>query len=254
MQQVAIYPDLAAASVFITGGATGIGADMVRAFVAQGARVAFVDVNADACAALRASLTTPAIPPEYEVVDVCEVATLQGAMARLAARCGAFSVLVNNVANDERHLAHEVTPQYFDDRVAVNLRPAFFATQAVVAGMVAAGGGSIINLGSTIWRIKGAGMPVYGMCKAAITGLTRNMARELGAQNIRINTVSPGWVMTERQLALWVDAEGEREIEANQCLQGRLQGDDIAQMVLFLASCASRMISAQDFVVDAGWT
>ena len=256
-QPPAIYPDLAQASVFITGGASGIGADIVRAFVAQGARVAFVDIDATATAALCTSLQEAGKHQgtvQAEVVDVADVAALQAVMQQLAARSGPFSVLVNNVAHDERHAWQNVTPLEWDQRVAVNLRAHFFAAQAVAPGMVAGGGGSIINLGSISWKVKGRDYPVYATCKAAITGLTRSLARELGAQNIRVNTVVPGWVMTQRQLALWVNAEAEREIDASQCLPGRLQGSDIAQMVLFLASNASRMISAQEFVVDAGWT
>lgn len=254
MSLLAIYPDLAAASVFVTGGASGIGADIVRAFVAQGARVGFVDIDAAATTALLASLQAGPGQVRARVADVADIAQLQLAMQQLAAECGPFSVLVNNVAHDERHAWQNVSPEYWNDCVAVNLRAHFFAAQAVAPGMALLGGGSIINLGSISWKVKGRDYPVYATCKAAITGLTRSLARELGPQRIRVNTVAPGWVMTERQLALWVNAEAEREIDASQCLPGRLQGNDIAQMVLFLASGAASMISAQEFVVDAGWT
>ena len=247
---MAHYPDLAHQAVLVTGGASGIGADIVRAFAAQGARVALLDVDAQATADLCASV--PGIVAE--VVDVRDIAALQAACQTLAARCGPFRVLVNNVGHDERHDWQTVTPVYWDDRVAVNLRAHFFAAQALAPGMAAMGGGAIINLGSTCWKIKGRDYPVYATCKAAITGLTRSLARELGAQHIRVNSVTPGWVMTPRQLANWLTPEGEQEMDHNQCLPGRLQGDDIAQMVLFLSSGVSRMISAQEFVVDAGWT
>ncbi|MEN9868564.1 MAG: hypothetical protein RL748_4154 [Pseudomonadota bacterium] len=247
---VAIYPDLKQQSVLITGGGSGIGADIAAAFLAQGARVAIVERDATLIANITQRL--PALACAQ--ADVCDIAALRAACAELAARCGPFSTLVNNVANDERHHWQDVTPEYFDQCISVNLRPAFFAAQALAPAMATLGGGAIINLGSTSWMIKGRDYPVYATCKSAMNGLTRSMARELGAQNIRVNTVVPGWVMTEKQLARWVDAAGERAMDENQCLPGRLQGSDIANMVLFLASQASRMISAQEFVVDAGWT
>ncbi len=250
MNNLANYPDLAQKTVLVTGGASGIGADIVRAFVAQGARVAFVDVDALATAALCADL--PGV--EAEVVEVRDIAALQAACHALALRSGPFRVLVNNVADDERHAWQTVTPTYWDASISVNLRPHFFAAQALAPAMAAMGGGVIVNIGSTSWKIKGRDYPVYATCKAAITGLTRGLARELGGQHIRVNTVTPGWVMTKRQLENWVTAEGEQEMDRNQCLPGRLQGNDIAQMVLFLSSDASRMITAQEFVVDAGWT
>jgi NAD(P)-dependent dehydrogenase (short-subunit alcohol dehydrogenase family) len=162
--------------------------------------------------------------------------------------------LVNNVANDQRHDLMSVTPDDFDWRVSVNLRPAFFAAQAVVPGMRRRGGGVIVNLGSISWMIKGKGYPVYGTCKSATVGLTRSLARDLGPDNIRVNTLTPGWIMTEKQLTQWVDAEGERAMDDNQCLPGRIVGADIANMALFLAADDSSMVTAQDFVVDAGWT
>jgi NAD(P)-dependent dehydrogenase (short-subunit alcohol dehydrogenase family) len=147
-----------------------------------------------------------------------------------------------------------VTPDYFDQRIAVNLRPHYFATQAVLASMRERGGGSIINMGSGSWKIKGAGYSVYATAKSAMLGLTRVLARELGPERIRVNCVVPGWVMTERQKTLWLDEEGERAMDLNHCLPGRIVGTDIAHMALFLAADTSRMISAQEFVVDAGWS
>ncbi len=247
---VAIYPDLAKQSVLITGGGSGIGADIARAFMAQGARVAIIDYDPALLVKMSASL--PGL--ETAMVDVRDINALRAACQDLASRCGPFHTLVNNVANDERHHWQDITPEYWDDRVNINLRPSFFAAQSLAPAMAELGGGAIINLGSTSWMIKGKNFPVYATCKSAMNGLTRSLAREFGHHGIRVNTVVPGWVMTERQLALWVDAEGERAMAENQCLPGRLLGSDIAQMVLFLASAASRMITAQEFVVDAGWT
>lgn len=235
--------------VIVTGGAGGIGADIVRAFAAQGSRVGFVDVDARAGEALAASL------PQTHFVrcDVTDVPALQAAMARLAQAVGGVDVLVNNVANDQRHEIDELTPAYFDDRIAVNLRPHFFATQAVLPAMRARGGGSIVNLGSGSWKNKATHLWVYATAKSAMLGFTRVLARELGAHNIRVNCVVPGWVMTERQVALWLDEEGEREMDRHHCIPGRIVGQDIAHMVLFLAADTARMVTAQEFVVDAGW-
>jgi NAD(P)-dependent dehydrogenase (short-subunit alcohol dehydrogenase family) len=162
-------------------------------------------------------------------------------------------VLVNNVASDDRHTLESVTPAYYEERMAINARPAFFAIQSVVPGMRRLGFGSIVNLGSTGWQGKGGAYPCYAIAKSSVNGLTRGLARPLGEDRIRINTVSPGWVMTERQIKLWLDAEGEREIKRNQCLPDKLQPQDIARMVLFLASDDAAMCTAQEFKVDAGW-
>jgi len=244
------YASLAGQGVIVTGGAGGIGADIVRAFAQQGSRVGFVDRDESAGAALAASL------PDtwFEACDVTDVAALQAAIGRLAARTGGVDVLVNNVAHDQRHRIEEITPEFFDGRIAVNLRPHFFATQAVLASMRAKGGGSIVNIGSGSWKNKTAQLAVYASAKAAMLGMTRCLARDLGAERIRVNCVVPGWVMTERQLALWVDAAGEAEMDRNHCIPGRIVGADIANMVLFLAADTARMVTAQEFVVDAGWS
>lgn len=244
------FNSLQGRSVLITGGASGIGADMVRAFAGQGCRVGFLDRDAAAGEALAASLQGVV----FRCCDVTDVPALQSAMAALQADVDGVDVLVNNVAHDERHTIESVTPDYFDERVAINLRPHFFATQAVLAGMRARGGGAIVNMGSASWRMKGTGYSVYATCKSAMLGFTRVLARELGPHNIRVNCVVPGWVMTERQVALWVDEAAERAIDHNQCLPGRILGQDIAHMALFLAADTSRMITASEFLVDAGWT
>jgi NAD(P)-dependent dehydrogenase (short-subunit alcohol dehydrogenase family) len=236
--------------VIVTGGASGIGADIVRGFAAQGCVVGFLDRDEAAGQALAASLANA----HFQACDVSDVPALQAAMATLIARLGSVDVLVNNVANDQRHEVEAVTPEFFDERVAINLRPHFFATQAVIGPMRERGGGAIVNLGSTSWKSKALGLSVYATCKSAMSGFTRSLARELGGDGIRVNCVVPGWVMTERQLALWVDEAGEREMDRNQCIAGRIVGADIANMVMFLAADTARMITAQEFVVDAGWT
>lgn len=245
------YQSLRGQGVIVTGGASGIGADIVRAFAAQGCRVGFVDRMADAGRALAADLGGTCF---FEACDVADVAALQAAIGRLAERTGGVDVLVNNVANDERHRIDEVTPDYFDGRIAVNLRPHFFAAQVVLPSMRARGGGSIVNIGSGSWKNKTLGLAVYATAKSAMAGLTRCLARELGPDNIRVNHIVPGWVMTERQVSLWVDDAGERAMDENQCLPGRIVGQDIAHMALFLAADTSRMITAAEFVVDAGWS
>lgn len=252
--RLARYPSLSGRSVFITGGGSGIGAALVSAFVRQGSRVGFIDIDEKASAALAARLAAEGGAVWWERCDVRDIAALREAIARAAAALGDFTVLVNNVANDERHEFEKVTPEYWDDRIAINQRPAFFAIQAVVPGMRRAGGGSIINFGSISWQTKGPDYPVYATAKSSMNGLTRGLARRLGRDNIRINTVTPGWVMTERQLALWVTPESEAEIDRAQCLPGRVLAEDLARMVLFLASDDARMCTAQEYVVDAGWT
>lgn len=251
----AVYPSLSGRVVFVSGGATGIGAAMVEAFCGQGSRVAFVDIDGPAAEALAQRLAgATGGKPLFVHCDVTDIAALQGALARVASTLGPIRVLVNNAANDRRHALAETTPELWDATVAVNLRHHFFAAQAVAPGMEAAGGGSIVNFGSVSWMNKTPGMPAYTASKAAVKGLTRCLARELGPKNIRVNTIVPGWVMTEKQLRLWVTPEGERRMDEGQCLKGRLQPADIAAMALFLAADDSRMCTAQDFVVDAGWS
>jgi len=251
----ACYPSLRGRAAFVTGGGSGIGAAIVAALAAQGARVAFVDLAADASRALVESLQAQGLPaPWWRAVDVCDIAALQAAMAAAAQAIGDFAVLVNNVAHDERHALEAVTPEYWEQRIAVNQRPAFFAIQAAVPGMKRLGGGAIVNLGSTGWQNKNGDYPLYAMAKSSVNGLTRGLAQPLGRDRIRINTVSPGWVMTERQVRLWLTPEGEEAIARNQCLPDKLLPDDVARMVLFLAADDGRACTAQEFIVDAGWT
>jgi NAD(P)-dependent dehydrogenase (short-subunit alcohol dehydrogenase family) len=255
MNKLARYPSLQGRRVFVTGGGTGIGEAIVRAFVEQGAVVAFVDIAREASESLCASLADAGhVAPVFRYCDITDIPALQRTMAELAETLGDFEVLVNNAANDQRHDIEQVSLDYWNERIAINQRPMFFTAQAVLPGMKKRGVGSIINFSSMSWHAKGAGYPVYATTKAAVIGLTRSLARDLGPFGVRVNTVTPGWVMTQRQIDLWVDAEAEVEIKKAQCLPGKLMPDDIAAMVLFLGADDSKMCTAQDFVVDAGWT
>lgn len=249
-----IYPSLRGRTVFVTGGGSGVGAAIVAAFAEQGARVAFIDIAEESSRALARQLAEAGhAEPWWRVCDVRDIAALQRTIADAAAELGDFAVLVNNVASDDRHTLESVTPAYYDDRIAINERPALFAIQSVVPGMRRMGFGSIVNLGSTGWQAKGTGYVCYAIAKSSVNGLTRGLAVSLGQDRIRIYTVSPGWVMTERQIKLWLDAEGEIALKRNQCLPDQLQPQDIARMVLFLASDDGAMCTAQEFKVDAGW-
>lgn len=252
--QPASYGSLRGKLVFVTGGGSGIGEGIVSAFAEQGAKVAFVDIDVDASLALCEKLAVEGHEkPVFRQCDIRDVPALQSVMQSLASDIGDFDVLVNNAGNDQRHKAEEVTEDFWNDRMAINLRPMFFAAQAVIDGMRKRGGGSIINLGSISWHLGNGGYTVYTTSKAAVSGLTRGLARDLGPYNIRVNTVTPGWVMTERQLKLWVDADAEKEIDRSQCLKGRVMPWHIARMILFLASDDAAMCTAQEFIVDAGW-
>ena len=255
MTQTARYPSLQGRRVFVTGGGTGIGEAIVKAFVEQGAVVAFVDIAREASEALCRTLAGAGhTAPVFRFCDITDIPALQRTMAELAAQLGDFDVLVNNAANDQRHDIQDVSLDYWNERIAINQRPMFFTCQAVLPGMKKKGGGSIINFSSMSWHAKGAGYPVYATTKAAVIGLTRSLARDLGPFGVRVNTVTPGWVMTQRQIDLWVDDAAEAEIKKAQCLPGKLMPEDVARMVLFLGADDSQMCTAQDFVVDAGWT
>ena len=247
---IAGYPSLAGRTVFISGGGSGIGAFIVERFVQQGSRVAFCDVADEPAQALMARLA-PA-PVWYCRCDVRDIAALRATLADIETEWGPITVLVNNAARDDRHALEGVTPEYWDDRLAVNLRHHFFAAQAVAPGMARAGGGSIINLGSVSWMRATPGMVAYTSAKAAIHGLTRTLARELGPQNIRVNCLVPGAIDTPRQRALWISPEMEREFLAQQCLKFRLNEDDVARGVLFLASDEARGMTGHNLIIDAG--
>lgn len=246
--QFATYHSLKDRSVLVTGGASGIGAEIVRGFAEQGARVGFVDLDADAGEALARSLPDVA----FEVCDLRDIEALRAAFAALDRQLGPATVLVNNAARDDRHDWREVTPDYWDERLATNLRHQFFAIQAAAPGMIEAGGGAIINMGSCSWWMGMGGMPAYTTAKSGVHGLTRSFAADLGPHGIRVNCVVPGWVMTERQKELWATPEALEKYLENQCLKEFIQPEDLARMVLFLASDDSRMCTGQSFFVEAG--
>jgi len=251
--QFAIYPSLKGRRVLVTGGASGIGASIVEHFARQQALVGFVDLDEDAAA------RTLAMMPEGSTVrfarcDLRDIPALKAAIAGLAGDLGgSFTVLVNNAARDDRHTIDEVTPDYWDERMATNLRHQFFCVQAVKDGMIEAGSGSIINMSSNSFLLATGGMPAYTAAKSAVIGLTRGLARDLGPHHIRANIVYPGWIITQRQLDLWMTEEAEAKRAAGQCIPDRLHEPDVARMVLWLAADDSRLVTAREFVVDGGW-
>lgn len=248
------YPSLKDRVVLVTGGATGIGESIVTNFVRQGSRVAFLDIQDEAACKLVDMLAEEGCPaPFYLHCDLTDVAALQRAVEQVVAALGTVDVLVNNAANDERHAIEEVTTEYWDRSIATNLRPQFFMIQAVLPGMRAAGRGSIINMSSISWMIPSTGMPIYIAAKAAIVGLTRTLAHELGPANIRVNAVLPGGIFTERQQRLWFTPELKAEIRARQALKRDIVPDDVARLVLFLAADDSSAITNQSYIVDGGW-
>lgn len=248
------YPCLKDKSVFITGGATGIGAVMVQRFCEQGAKITFVDIDDDSANKLCTELADCCgQPPRYLHCDIRDVDALQAAIEDTRQHQGDISVLINNAADDTRHEVADVTAEYWDDRMAINLRPCFFTAQAVEPHMRRLGGGSIINLGSISWHIKQACMPAYTTAKAGLEGLSRTLAKQFGKHHIRVNTLIPGWVITERQLSHWLTPDMLEEIYDNQCVKESLTPDDIANAALFLASNESAMLTAQTLIVDGGW-
>ncbi|PPQ31628.1 SDR family NAD(P)-dependent oxidoreductase [Rhodopila globiformis] len=252
-QEFATYPSLRDRVVLVTGGASGIGAEEVTQFARQGARVAFLDIDDAAAAALTGALARDGLaPPLYRRCDLKDIAALRAAIAEINRQLGAITVLVNNAANDQRHGWEDMTVEYWDERMATNLRHQFFAIQAVAPQMRAAGGGSIINFGSISWHTSQGGMPAYTTAKAAVEGLTKGMARDLGPDGIRVNCIIPGWIMTQRQIDLWLTPEAEAALLQAQCLKTKLVPADVARMVLWLASDDSRMCTSQLWVVDGG--
>jgi NAD(P)-dependent dehydrogenase (short-subunit alcohol dehydrogenase family) len=254
MADGASYPSLRGRSVLVTGGGSGIGAQIVRRFCEQGSRVAFLDVEPRCSEELVAAVETEGHGrPLFVPCDLRDVAALRSAVARAAEVNGPITVLVNNAARDDRHPFDTVTPEYWDERFAVNLRHQFFAAQAVHPMMKQAGGGSVVNMGSTSWMVGQGGMAAYTAAKSAVLGLTRSLARDWGPDNIRVNSLAPGWIMTERQVTRWLTPAGEQELMARQCLKRKLVPDDIARVVLFLAADDSSAMTNQSYIVDGGW-
>ncbi|MGU3449401.1 SDR family NAD(P)-dependent oxidoreductase [Methylobacterium sp. 391_Methyba4] len=251
--RLARYPSLAGKRVLVTGGASGIGAGLVEAFVGQAARVLFCDIADDAANAVVARLTPGAAhAPLYRRCDLTDVDAVRALVAEADTVLGGLDVLINNAGNDDRHSLAEVTPAYWDDRMAVNLRHLFFAAQAAVPAMRRAGGGVILNFGSISWHLGLKEMPLYQTAKAAIEGMTRALARDLGRDGIRVVSIIPGNVQTPRQ-ERWYTPEGEADIVAAQCLDGRIQPADVAALVLCLASDDARMCTGHPYVIDARW-
>ncbi|MAU95653.1 MAG: 3-oxoacyl-ACP reductase [Fulvimarina sp.] len=252
MPAFATYPSLSGKSVVVSGGASGIGAEMVRAFAAQGSRVGFLDFDEAGSQKLAEELTRDGARVVHQFCDLRDIGATQAAIATLAEANGPATVLVNNAARDDRHGYESVTPDYFDERIATNLKHMFFAIQAVAPGMIAAGGGAIVNMGSNSWWEAGGGMPVYTTAKAAVHGMTRSFARDLGPHRIRVNTVVPGWIMTERQKELWVTDAAIDKHRDRQCLKDLIDPVYVARMVLFLASDDAAMCTANNYMVEAG--
>jgi NAD(P)-dependent dehydrogenase (short-subunit alcohol dehydrogenase family) len=247
----ATYPSLNDRTVLVTGGASGIGEAIVRAFVGQGARVGFLDVDVAAAEKLVAEL--PAERVAFEACDLRDIEALRASVDAIRTRLGPITVLINNAARDDRHDMDSVTSDYWDERIATNLKHQFFAAQAVAPDMRAAGHGAIVNMGSVSWMIGQGGMPCYTTAKSAVQGLTRSLARDLGPHNIRVNAVVPGWIMTQRQLDLWLNPESEAELMTRQCLKRKLVPDDVARVVLFFASDDAGACTNQNYIVDGGW-
>lgn len=245
---VAMYPDLAGKVVLVTGGASGIGEAIVRRFVEQKARVAFLDLKKAEGERLAAELSA-----HFAAVDLTDTRAMQAKIDEIGRTLGPVRILINNAAHDERHATESMTPEYWDERIAVNLKHQFFAAQAVLTGMKANGGGSIVNFGSTSWMVGQGGMAAYTASKSAVLGLTRSLARDYGKFNIRVNAIAPGWIMTERQIEKWLTPESEAELMSRQCLKRRLQPDEIARFTLFLASEEASACTNQHYIVDGGW-
>lgn len=251
MQTLPVFPDLSGASVFITGGGSGIGASLTEAFLKQGAKVAFVQ-RSDASAFCDEMQQKTSNRPLFLPCDITDIAALQGAIAKASEAHGPVTILVNNAANDQRHATLDVTEDYWNWSMAINLKAYFFAIQAVVPGMKAAGGGSIINFSSISYMMGNAGYPIYTTANSGINGMTRSLAREFGPDRIRVNALAPGWVLTQKQKDMWVTPEGLAAHLDRQCLKDTLDPEDIAGGCLFLASAASKMMTGQALVIDGG--
>ena len=253
MKYGAIYPSLKGRTVVVTGGGSGIGESIVTHFAAQGAKVGFLDINEKASKALATRLAKKRQKVHFEAVDLTDIDALRKGIRNIRKVFGPVTILINNAAHDERHRLEDVTPEYFDDRIRVNLRHQFFTIQEIVPDMKKAGGGTIVNMTSTSWMNGSKCMPVYVAAKSATYGLVRGLARDLGPFNIRINAFAPGWIMTERQKKLWVTPQAIERLMQDQCLQRTLTPDDMARAVLFLASDESSAATNQNFVFDGGW-
>ena len=253
MSAAATYPGLAGKTVIVTGGGSGIGGEITTHFARQGSKVGFLDIADEPSNRLADALLDQGLAVKYVHCNITDTEALCGAIDDIRTAFGPVGVLVNNAAHDQRHKFEDVTPQYWDDRIAINIKHQFFASQAVAGDMKTLGGGSIINMGSTSWMIGNGGMACYTAAKSAVLGLTRSLARDLGEFNIRVNSIAPGWIMTERQKELWLTPEGEADVFRNQCLKRFLIPEDIARPVLFFASDESAACTNQSYIIDGGW-
>ena len=251
---VATYSDLKNKVVLVTGGGSGIGEAIVRSFAEQGCKVAFIDIAAEPSVKLAGELSERGLSVRFEQADLTDIGALRSAIAQIRESLGPVEILINNAAHDERHPTPDVTPEYWDDRFAVNLKHQFFAAQAVLPEMQAANAGVIINFGSFSWMIGQGGMAAYTAAKSAILGLTRSLARDYGQYNIRVNAIAPGWIMTQRQLEKWLTPEAERDLMQRQCLKRKLMPEEIARFTVFLASEEASACTNQHYVVDGGWS
>ena len=250
----AIYDDLKDKRVFITGGGSGIGASIVEHFCQQGSEVYFIDINEEASNKLVLECKNKNLSvPTFIKCDLLNIKDLQKTISKIIDNNGAIDVLINNAANDERHSIDEVTEEFWNERININLRHYFFTVQSVKKAMIANKGGSIINIGSASWMIGQGGMAAYTASKSGVVGLTRSFARDLGEFDIRVNSVVPGWVMTDRQIEKWLTPESEADMMKKQCLKHKLIPSDIAKAVLFFGSNSSSGCTNQDYVVDKGW-
>jgi NAD(P)-dependent dehydrogenase (short-subunit alcohol dehydrogenase family) len=253
MGMAAIYSDLEGQLVLVTGGGSGIGESIVRRFAGQKCKVAFIDVAQAPSEALAKELVSQGHEVRFEHTDLRDIDALRAAIGRIRQAMGPVNILINNAANDERHATPDVTPEYWDDRIAVNIRHQFFAAQAVLPDMTAARRGVIVNFGSISWMIGQGGMAAYTVSKSAVLGLTRSLARDYGPYNIRVNAIAPGWIMTQRQIDNWLTPDALRELERRQCLKRKIMPDEIARFTVFLASEEASACTNQQYVVDGGW-
>jgi len=243
------YPSLYGKNVLITGGASGIGKELVQGFAEQDANVAFLDLNNDAGEQLSLDIGKNVF---FQKCNLTEISDLKSSIEKLRSQIGLFDVLVNNAAHDDRHNWEEVTEDYWDERFATNLKHQFFTIQSVAKDMIQKGGGSIVNIGSNSWMEAVGNFPAYATAKSAVHGLSRTLARDLGIHRIRVNTVVPGWIMTDRQKELWVTPEGLENQYKRQCLPDLIEPVYVARMVLFLASDDAAMCTANNYMVEAG--